>query len=80
MVPLTIVYILYKCMDVVKDENYWKNIIDKIDIRFIQVENRSYYLYYEYEKYYLSLISPEEWHNKKCEGEFVYNNNRYKKI
>jgi len=55
------------------DEVYWNSIIYQAKINFKPVIEKTYYLYKnENDSYYLSLISPTEWHREHV-GTFMFN-------
>lgn len=56
------------------DEINWNNIIYDLNIKFKPVIGKSYFLYIEDGKYFLSMISPTEW-RRECVGEFVFDHN-----
>jgi len=65
---------LIKDYEQLSSEIYWNNLIYSIEIRFKPVIGKTYYLYLEDDKYFLSLISPNEW-KRNFIGEFKFDHN-----
>lgn len=62
--------------DELVDEVYWNNILynkDICEINITPVVNNSYYLYQKNNgKFFISIISPDEWKMKKYIGSFKF--------
>jgi len=56
------------------EEFDWNNIIYSIKLNYKPIIGNEYHLYFEDERYFLSLIAPHEW-NKNCLGSFRFDHN-----
>lgn len=65
---------LMKEYEQLSSEIYWNNLIYDTEIKFKPVIGKSYYLYVDDNKYFISLIDPNEW-KKEFIGEFKFDHN-----
>lgn len=63
-----------KLYEELKNEINWNNLIYGTDLKFKPVIGKSYYLYRDNDRHFLSMISPQEW-KREFVGEFKFDHN-----